>query len=540
MKLIRRFLVLILTFILFFSISAPYYIFASDITASTSSDPAGWDSWSLNEKQDYLQHFAWNIVCSVTGLVHGDSEAMKNIILDLYASRPESGVTNFYEYLANGLSFDDDNRTWELSDDLVDFFNALIVDYNDRVTMVYRYPLNKANIDASEFDSKVWFDAFCDLLDAFPDYYFYFDKTTHKQGPYFNINSQSVSYPCYSFFVVKDPFAGVNAYPDLMTTPVYLYNQNLTNSNNVLQLYVISEDNFVSSDKIHYVVYKGWNAGVNGDYYATLDDLKAADLIFSKSSSDALSMCNQFSWKRGVSSFTAYSAKTTPINVYKTVADMKKDIGSQFIGRYSDGYTGTTINNVSQDTINNIVNNYYPKDPDVDPDDPDSGSSSIKKILNDILDEIKESNKHLEKIIKQLRLNNFLTGVDTILDALDLFYDVLNGELSDLASNIFSDNADQFNAVSGQLSKKFPFSLPYDLQAILYILVAEPVDPVFDIPFKAGSSFSSSGYLIDETIHLDFTDFSQSVSVLHFFIKLYWIVALLLLTPKVIHRNGGA
>lgn len=528
MKLIRRFLVLILTFILYFSISAPYYIFASDTTASTSSDPAGWDSWSLNEKQDYLQHFAWNIVCSVTGLVHGDSEAMKNIILDLYASRPESGVTNFYEYLANGLSFDDDTRTWELSDDLVDFFNALIVDYNDRVTMTYKYVVNPDNLDYSIFEHKAAYEELYKFIKSHPQYYF---------KCYVKANERWGSSCIWLQVFVFD--SAVSANYNLTATSCSLYDSGW---NSPVKSYQIGI-NDIDSDTGQYWAYSPVNSPANtqtGKSAAEIDDLLDSGSIGSTQKVSSGVLVSSRFFKTTLISNCIFSFNDNAVNCYKSVSDMKKDIGSQFIGRYSDGYTGTTINNVSQDTINNIVNNYYPKDPDVDPDDPDSGSSSIKNILNDILNEIKESNKHLEKIIKQLRLNNFLTGVDTILDALDLFYDVLNGELSDLASNIFSDNADQFNAVSGQLSKKFPFSLPYDLQAILYILVAEPVDPVFDIPFKAGSSFSSSGYLIDETIHLDFTDFSQSVSVLHFFIKLYWIVALLLLTPKVIHRNGGA
>lgn len=536
MKLIRRFLVLILTFILFFSISAPYYIFASDITASTSSDPAGWDSWSLNEKQDYLQHFAWNIVCSVTGLVHGDSEAMKNIILDLYASRPESGVTNFYEYLANGLSFDDDTRTWELSDDLVDFFNALIVDYNDRVTMTYRYFFNPDNVDFSVIDHKDVYNELIRVMKEYPNLHFVITgRVSNERG----------QGPAFWIMMNEDLEYAVSLNNDLgIVTKNKLFTSNWENPVPHVKICIFDQ----SRDDGLYWGYQIPSQPDVTQYYASFDDIykmyKNGEIASSTYSADYLyelplapsktTKLNLTSWRCPI------SADPSAINCYKSVADMKNDSGNQFIGRYTDTYTGTTINNVSQDTINNIVNNYYPKDPDVDPDDPASGSSSIKKILNDILDEIKESNKHLEKIIKQLRLNNFLTGVDTILDALDLFYDVLNGELSDLASNIFSDNADQFNAVSGQLSKKFPFCLPYDLQAILYILVAEPVDPVFDIPFKAGSSFSSSGYLIDENIHLDFTDFSQSVSVLHFFIKLYWIVALLLLTPKVIHRNGGA
>lgn len=345
---LKRVFVIIITFVLAFAISVP--CLASD----TSHGGGGkWhNNMSYEDKVDWYRFKSITFLNQLLGL---DEKTADKFAVDIVKPYLDTkGYNSMEEYFADHIGYDEDTDTFVPDDTFIADINICLQQYNDTVTMVYRYPLNKANIDASEFDSKVWYDAFCGLLDAFPDYYFYFDKTVQKQGPYFNINSQSVSYPCYSFYVVKDPFAGVNAYPDLMTTPVYLYNQDWTNDNNVLKLYVISEDDFLTADKIHYFVYKGWNAGVSGDYYATLNDLKSADLVFSEASSSALSMCNQFSWKRGVSSFTAYSAKTTPINVYKTVADMKKDIGSQVIGGYTSDYTGKCAPSVSVEVINNI------------------------------------------------------------------------------------------------------------------------------------------------------------------------------------------
>lgn len=259
----------------------------------------------------------------------------------------------------NNISVDGDNNV-VFTDDAKQFINNYILGtYKDSITMVYRYPLNKANIDPSEFASKVWYDTFCDLLDAFPDYYFYFNNTTWMQGPSSNINDGSKSYSYYCLFVVKDPFAGVNSYPDLMTTPVYLYNQDWSDAKNVSVILVMSMDNFTTRDNIYYLDRSSFNGNHNGSIYSSLDDFKNAGIVFEDASSSALSMCNQFSWKRGVSSFTAYSAKTTPINVYKTVADMKKDIGSQVVGTYTPYYTGQPNYNITTSEVNNIVNNYY-------------------------------------------------------------------------------------------------------------------------------------------------------------------------------------
>ena len=366
-RILKRSFVFIISLVLIFSISVP--CFASD----TSSGATGWNSWTLNEKIDYCCKVGVDIIASVTGIVHGDTSAYKEYLLDLYAKNPKAGVDNFYEYLANGLSFDDDTQTWELSDDLVGFCNSVVVDYNDRVTMVYRYPLNKANIDASNFPNQVVFDAFVDLLDAFPDCYFYFNSSD-CQNPNFIIDGARNNFgSAYRVQVVK-PFSGVNAYPDLVTTPVTFYGEDWVLSPMSL-FWIVSSDEFKTADNISYfelTSYDNYNNMNYGNYYSNLNDLKSAGFSFSSGSCASLSMCNKFSWSRTFTDFnTPYSASDVPINVYKTVADMKKDIGSQFIGSYTDTYTGTPSQTITQSEVNNIVNNYYPSD-----DDSGGGSGS--------------------------------------------------------------------------------------------------------------------------------------------------------------------
>lgn len=293
------------------------------------------------------------VIAAVTGAAIGVHE-----VASWFFDNKDMNEDEVVDYFNKNVSVDGDGN-YTFTDDAKLVINQMLTDYNDSVTMVYRYPLNKANIDPSEFANKVWYDTFCDLLDAFPDYYFYFNNTTWMQGPGSNINDGSKSYSYYCLFVVKDPFAGVNSYPDLMTTPVYLYNQDWSDAKNVSVILVMSTDNFTTRDNIYYLDRSSFNGNHNGSIYSSLDDFKNAGIVFEDASSSALSMCNQFSWKRGVSSFTAYSAKTTPINVYKTVADMKKDIGSQVVGTYTPDYTGTPNYNITTTEVNNIVNNYY-------------------------------------------------------------------------------------------------------------------------------------------------------------------------------------
>ncbi len=355
-RILKQTFVIIITFVLVFAISIP--CFADDVKKS----PAGFNSWSTQEKVNYLGNTAAQIISSVTGLVSGSGgDGFKQLCLDLYANQPEAGVYSYYEYLANGLSFDDDTETWTLSDDLADFCNQLIVNYNDKVTMMYRYPLNKANIDASKFPNKVFYDAFIDLLNAFPDYYFFF-TSTDCQNPNFMIDGKRNNFG-YSYRVqVVKPFSGVNAYPDLVTTPVTLYNDNWETAKYSV-FWIISSDNFKTSESIRYfdlTSYDGYNNFNYGNYFESLDALKSTGFAFVGGSGAKLSMCNQFSWSRTFTDLnTPYSASDVPINVYKTVADMKKDIGSQVVGKYTPDYTGTASNTVTQNTVNNVTNNYY-------------------------------------------------------------------------------------------------------------------------------------------------------------------------------------
>lgn len=376
MKFSNFFLVFILSFILFFSTSVSCY--ASD---SDKLDATGFNSWSLDEKVQYVGLNIVDFFTSFTGLLNGDTTEYRKWLLDYYARYPEAGVDNFYEYVANGLSFDDDTQTWELSDYLVEFCNSIVVDYNDRVTMVYRYPLNKANIDASGFPNKIFLDAFISVMQAFPDCYFYIESD--YRGNYdacdrvSGTTSATVWPNHYIINIVKSPFAGVNAYPDLVTTPVTLYDENWEVCK-VAKIALCSSDNYATADNITYfsidnIYYYNAYRRYDGTLYSSFDDFVNSELSYVFNATD-VSMCNQFSWKRTLSDFkTPYSVSNDPINVYKTVADMKKDIGSQLIGSYTDTYTGTPVQTITQSEINNIVNNYYPSDPD---DDPGGGSSS--------------------------------------------------------------------------------------------------------------------------------------------------------------------
>lgn len=452
-RILKRSFVFIITFVLVFSISVP--CFASD----TSSGATGWSSWTLKEKTDYCCKVGVDIIASVTGIVHGDTSSYKEYLLDLYASNPKAGVDNFYEYLATGLSFDDDTQTWELSDDLVEFCNSVVVDYNDRVTMVYRYPLNKANIDASNFPNKIFLDTFISVMQAFPDCYFYVESDYRGNYDAYDrvsdTNSTSVWPNHYIINVVKSPFAGVNAYPDLVTTPVTLYNENWEVCK-AAKFALCSSDNYATTDNITYfsidnIYYYNAYRRYDGTLYSSFDDFVNSDLSYVFSASD-VSMCNKFSWNRTLSDLkTPYTFSNDPINVYKTVADMKKDIGSQFVGSYADTYTGTPSQTITQSEVNNIVNNYYPSGPDDDSGSgggsDDSGGGSGGGVFDDIISGIASG---VGSIIKGI-FSIFKDLVDAIADAIVS----IAKSITDLSSLLKTDFTDFLSAVFPFLPQEF-------------------------------------------------------------------------------------
>lgn len=474
MKFFKRFLSLILTFILIFSISVPCY--ASDTnTAEDESDPTGFNSWSLDEKIQYVGLNIVDFFSSFTGLCYGDTTEYRKWLLDYYARYPSAGVSNFYEYVANGLSFDDDTETWELSDDLVDFCNSLIVNYNDQVTMVYRYPSPVQCISAENFPNNTIYQALIKTCMAYPNCYVLTSNSYQgsKNGVCVALDGSVVNNflvnSCYWWYVIPEPFAGVSQYLDLATASTTFYNDNWEDYF-VPRLFIFSSDGrcfYQVNEELggyasHFVEFEI-------DNFPLLEDAdKGMDWV-QYGTSYTTFLDNTYS--ASLSARTVYSASPNALNVYKSVADMKKDIGSQFVGSYTNTYTGTTVNNITQTEINNIVNNYYPSDPDPDPnpDDPGGGGSGsdskdytfllqriISEIqnlnfsdLNDTLKEIKvlvsnisqnlydfsdidsnisEMNKSIKDILEQLQdLNDNLVALSRALVGKDTFEDALSG-----------------------------------------------------------------------------------------------------------------
>lgn len=151
----------------------------------------------------------------------------------------------------------------------------------------------------------------------------------------------------------------------------------------------------------------------------------------------------------------------------------------------------------------------------------------IEKIYNKVQNgggsatDLEEVIKYLKKIDNKLLYNNVVETIDTIGTWLDTFLGGNDDETS-LAKA----------ALEEAMQSRFPFSLVFTFQALVNILKAEPIEPVFEFPFKMEM------FNIDTTITLDFTIFEPLVEILHWFIILGFVYKLMMLTPKFLNIGG--
>lgn len=165
-----------------------------------------------------------------------------------------------------------------------------------------------------------------------------------------------------------------------------------------------------------------------------------------------------------------------------------------------------------------------------------TGVDTLVSLVQQIADDIKtlkeggtlsadlsDTNGLLKDIKKLL---GTLIAVQAVGDIADLLADTVGDKINDYADNLKS----AVTEVADTLQDVFPFSIPWDLMAILALFSAEPQAPVFDIPVN----IPQLG--VEHSIHVDLSDF-ESVSVIcRAFLSLSFAVGLMYLTIRI---TGG-
>ena len=91
------------------------------------------------------------------------------------------------------------------------------------------------------------------------------------------------------------------------------------------------------------------------------------------------------------------------------------------------------------------------------------------------------------------------------------------------------DDANKLKLLPLVLSK-FPFCLPWDLYHGVNCFFVSAEAPVFDIPLRS----QTAG--INETIHIDFNNYSTLASVSRWFFSALWVIILIMITRKIIWK----
>lgn len=115
-------------------------------------------------------------------------------------------------------------------------------------------------------------------------------------------------------------------------------------------------------------------------------------------------------------------------------------------------------------------------------------------------------------------------------DLLDNFFDWLAGLIEKLVQLITGDLSGAVRTF-GDLKTRFPFSIPWDLYALLVLFSHSPVTPVFDLPF---SYVGQNWTVYTQYVHIDLSDFDYIAEAFRWCSLALFSLALAWKTPYMI------
>lgn len=280
------------------------------------------------------------IVACVSGIVW-TADMVRNWFIDNKNMNEDEVV----DYFNKNVSVDGDGN-YTFTDDAQLTINQMLEDYDKAVTMMYRYPYRPDYLEADWFPNKTMYTYFVDMVKKHPEYYF---------DVFVEADNQTLS-----FFVYRsdDCLSAVNANFDLIYASCALYNSDWLQN---VEGYFMTLNNACTLR-----VFKNLSSGLSSPSteFTSFDEAveKGTKMSFTFPQSSCIRSDNiKWSlpkWNRGNPDYLV-SSHEGAINCYKSVADMKKDLGSQVVGKYTSDYTGQPNYNITTSEVNNIVNNYY-------------------------------------------------------------------------------------------------------------------------------------------------------------------------------------
>lgn len=158
-------------------------------------------------------------------------------------------------------------------------------------------------------------------------------------------------------------------------------------------------------------------------------------------------------------------------------------------------------------------------------------NSAVEDVEQTALAKIQES---LDEIIVQLKKIKHWTAVDTVIDGvdaigdwLDLIHDVIS-DADEGAESAVSSISSALGDAAGLATKKFPFSIPWDLFFLISFFSAEPEVPHFEIPFCVPY------YGLEYTFVIDFMDYQWLSDLIRPILLMIYATGLLSKTPSIL------
>lgn len=162
-----------------------------------------------------------------------------------------------------------------------------------------------------------------------------------------------------------------------------------------------------------------------------------------------------------------------------------------------------------------------------------SSTGDISDDTGTLVDQNNKALKWYEKIYNKLcDIKGSLTD-DTISEPWkkEVTNLVKNTDNDATMNNFFTSLSLTFSPVGESMKTKFPFSMPWDVYAVIVLLCAEPQTPKYTLPFK----FDTFG--IDTELVVDCSHLSFLATVSRTMLTLLYILGLIRLTTKIIGKG---
>ena len=162
-----------------------------------------------------------------------------------------------------------------------------------------------------------------------------------------------------------------------------------------------------------------------------------------------------------------------------------------------------------------------------------SSTGDISDDTGTLVDQNNKALKWYEKIYNKLCDIKGSLADDTISEPWnkEVTNLVKNTDNDATMNNFFTSLSLTFSPVGESMKTKFPFSMPWDVYAVIVLLCAEPQIPKYTLPFK----FDTFG--IDTELVIDCSHLSFLATVSRTMLTLLYILGLIRLTTKIIGKG---